>query len=82
VFQEVCQHGITFLSHSLHRISERRRYHGLATLRDLAPLSGQRGLSTELRHLQPDLVDASDQHAQVVGDHLAEHFVWIAGGSG
>jgi hypothetical protein len=39
-------------------------------------------LSTELRHLQPDLVDASDQHAQVVGDHLAEHFVWIAGGSG
>jgi hypothetical protein len=29
----------------------------------------------ELWSGQSDLVNASDQHAQVVGDHLAKHFV-------
>lgn len=35
----------------------------------------QRWLSGEARHVQPDLVDARDQHPQVVGDHLAQDLV-------
>ena len=38
-------------------------------------LANQRGAVAELWHVQPDLMNARDQHAQIVGGHLAQHFV-------
>ena len=34
---------------------------------------------TKRRHVQPDLVNAGDQHAQVVADDLAKHLVYLSG---
>ena len=36
------------------------------------------GRSRKLRHVQPDLVNARDEHTQVVCDHFAQHFVELA----
>ena len=40
-------------------------------------LLAHQGSLAEARHLQPDLVNARDQHRQVVSDDLAQHFVHL-----
>jgi hypothetical protein len=40
-------------------------------------LASQRGL--EPGYVQPDFVNAGDQHAQVVGNYLAQNLIDLAG---